>query len=120
MTATKTKKYCVYAGTLVSATRTTFAPGDGITRSSRRIYAICETEREALATLATLNRSRVMMKARIPGDATLWPELEVDEFNPLDFVGSQSRRQGDWDGKRRPLLVASLYEQAKANAASLA
>lgn len=118
--ATKTKvQWCVYADTLRDATGRTYAPGDGITRSSRRIYGIADSREEAERTKARLEGGRLLSRARIPGDSNLYPELEVGEYDPMDFVGSQARRQGDWEGKRYPILCRDLAEAAERNASEI-
>jgi len=110
-------KFCVYASTLVDAIGRTSAPGDGITRSCRRLYALAATRQEAEAALARLNARPSMQKARIPGDPFLKPELEIDEFNPLDFVGRQDR--DNYTGKRYAQLCFDLESLATKNSAGL-
>jgi hypothetical protein len=122
MTATKTKTkkaWCVYAAELVDAIGRTYASGDGITASTRRLYALADSEAEAEAVKARLESTRLMTRARVPGDQTLYPVLAVDRYEPLDFVGRQDRDQESY-GKRYAALCGRLADEAKRNAAGLA
>jgi hypothetical protein len=74
------KQWCVFTNCLFDAVGRTFAPGDGITRSTRRIYGIVPSEAEARALKARLEAGPALSKVRVPGDPFLCPELDVDEF----------------------------------------
>jgi len=113
----KIKKWCVMASHGEDATRQEYAFGDGITAPSRRLYAICGTKEEAEYACAALYCSKTMTKARMPGDGIIYPHLEVREFDPLDYVGSQNRDQ--YTGLRYKNLVRDLHEKAKADAEAL-
>lgn len=110
-------KYCVYASSLTDAAGRDSAPGDGITSPLRRLYGLAATKAEAEQILARLMASKTMNRARIPGDGHSYPELEIDEYDPLDFVGSQDR--DNYAGKRYAALCGELEETAKRNAATL-
>jgi hypothetical protein len=111
------RQFCVYASTLINAVGTTYAVGDGITAPSRRLYGLADTRQEAEAIKAKLEAGRHMTRPRIPGDEKMWPELEVDEYDPLNFVGRQNR--DDYTGKRYASLCGQLAETAERNMAAL-
>ena len=111
------KTWCVCASSLVDAVGRTYAPGDGITASSCRLYALADTREQAERIKADLDGSRRMQESRMPGDGKMWPELEVCEYDPLDFVGRQNR--DEYTGKRYAALCGRLAEEATKNAAGL-
>lgn len=115
---TKAKKqWCVCASSLQDATGRTYAPGDGITAGSARLYGLADTREEAEALRDRLEGGRLLQRARMPGDGQLYPELEVCEYDPLDFVGRQNR--DEYTGKRYAALCGDLAERAKKNAADI-
>ena len=110
------KKWCVYTDNFADAIGRTYAPGDGITVSVNQIYAICASKAEAEAVRAAFLRGPLMTRARMPGDGHLYPDLLIDPFEPLDFIGRQRRL---YDEPNYRMLYAELSEAATRNAATL-
>jgi hypothetical protein len=118
MSAMKRYTHCVYADALEDALGRISVIGDGVTQPARRIYGLAETAMEACELRAKLLR---VMKTRLPliaGDGRSRPDLDVDRFDPRDFVGSQNRHEHG--GKRHELLLAKLIAMAESNARDLA
>ncbi len=115
--AKKLEKWCVYACTLEDAIGRDMACGDGITASSSRLYAVCDSRAEAEAEMERLNGTRHMTRLRMPGDGRLWPVLEVGPFDPLDFTGRQNR--DEYHGLRLKQLWTRLLEEAARCRASM-
>lgn len=117
MVATTKTAWCVFASGFRDATGRTYAAGDGITRPTRRLYALADSQAEARHRKACFERGALLTRCRRGGDGRLYPELEIGRYDPLDFVGRQHR--DDYTGKRYAQLCGRLADQATENAKEL-
>jgi hypothetical protein len=110
--------HCVYTNTLEDGSGLISDVGNGVTRASRRIYGLAQTAMEACELRAELLRVIKASPPLLAGDGRSRPDLDVDRFDPRDFVGSQDRHEHG--GDKYELLMANLIASAATNARGLA
>jgi hypothetical protein len=91
--------------------------GNGITSPARLLVAIHTTEAEAAREAESIERtatSHAQSQHRLHGTPVRAPILEVGEYSPLDFVGSQDRQNISGSAGRVRELDGNLRRESHA------